>query len=109
MLALAELKRRRPHLRFMLFGDEKPTDAPFAYEHLGVATAEELSWTYSEATVGLSLSLTNYSLVPQEMLACGLPCVELGGRSLESVYGVDGPSSWRAPTPSNWRMPWSGF
>ncbi len=29
--------------------------------------------------VGLCLSLTNYSLMPQEMLACGLPCVELAG------------------------------
>jgi hypothetical protein len=23
------------------------------------------------------MSMTNYSLIPQEMLACGLPCVEL--------------------------------
>ena len=91
MLALAELERRRPQTRFVLFGDERPADAPFAYEHLGLATPEELSWAYSEATVGLSLSLTNYSLIPQEMLACGLPCVELGGRAIESVYGADGP------------------
>src|SRR4051794_18172129 len=91
MLALAELKRRRPHLRFVLFGDEKPAEAAFDYEHLGVATPVELSWAYSDATVGLSLSLTNYSLIPQEMLACGLPCVELGGRSIETVYGADGP------------------
>ena len=38
---------------------------------------------YSEATVGLCLSLTNYSLIPQEMLACGLPCVDLEGASAE--------------------------
>ena len=35
----------------------------------------------AEATVGLCLSLTNYSLIPQEMLACGLPCVDLAGAS----------------------------
>lgn len=91
ILALAELRRRRPHLRFVLFGDSEPPATPFPYEHLGVATPDELSWAYSGATVGLSLSLTNYSLIPQEMLACGLPCVELGGRSIESVYGADGP------------------
>ena len=91
LLALAELHRRRPQLRFVLFGDPMPAPTPFPYEHLGVASPEQLSWAYSEGTVGLSLSLTNYSLIPQEMLACGLPCVELSGHSLESVYGGDGP------------------
>ncbi|MDA0171525.1 glycosyltransferase [Solirubrobacter taibaiensis] len=91
LLALAELHRRRPGTRFVLFGDTKPTETPFPYEHLGIASPVELSWAYSEARVGLSLSLTNYSLIPQEMLACGLPCVELAGRSIESVFGEDGP------------------
>ena len=44
-----------------------------------------------EATVGLCLSLTNFSLMPKEMLACGLPCVELAGVSAESIFGADGP------------------
>jgi glycosyltransferase involved in cell wall biosynthesis/SAM-dependent methyltransferase/GT2 family glycosyltransferase len=91
VLALQELQRRRPDLRFVLFGNEKPIDTPFAYEDLGVASPDELAWAYSEATVGLSLSLTNYSLIPQEMLACGLPCVELAGRAIEGVFGPDGP------------------
>ena len=50
-----------------------------------------LAWRYSEATVGLCLSLTNYSLVPQEMMACGLPCVDIRGGSAEAEFGVDGP------------------
>jgi glycosyltransferase involved in cell wall biosynthesis/SAM-dependent methyltransferase/GT2 family glycosyltransferase len=91
VLALQELHRRRPDTRFVLFGAEKPVETPFPHEHLGVASPDELAWLYSEATVGLSLSLTNYSLIPQEMLACGLPCVELAGRSIESVFGPDGP------------------
>src|SRR4051794_20849569 len=89
--ALQELHRRRPGTRFVLFGGEQPVSAPFPYGTLGVASPDELAWAYSEATVGLSLSLTNHSLIPQEMLACGLPCVELAGRSIESVYGPDGP------------------
>ena len=40
---------------------------------------------YNEATVGLCLSLTNHSLIAQEMLACGLPVVELAGRALRVV------------------------
>ena len=46
---------------------------------------------FSEATVGVCLSLTNYSLIPKEMLACGLPCVDLDGPSARSVFGADGP------------------
>lgn len=91
LLALEELLRRRPELRIVLFGEDKPVATPFPYDDLGIAAPEELAWAYSEATVGLSLSLTNYSLIPQEMLACGLPTVELAGRSLETVYGTDGP------------------
>jgi glycosyltransferase involved in cell wall biosynthesis/SAM-dependent methyltransferase len=91
LLALEELHRRRPDLRFVLFGDTDPIDAPFPYTHLGIASPAELAWAYSQATVGLSLSLTNYSLIPQEMLACGLPCVELAGRAIEGVFGADGP------------------
>ena len=86
-------------LRFVLFGDTEPIDPPFPHEHLGVASPEELSWAYSEATVGLSLSLTNYSLIPQEMMACGLPCVELAGDNLERVFGADGPARARAADP----------
>jgi glycosyltransferase involved in cell wall biosynthesis len=99
VLALEELHRRRPELRFVLFGDKDPLDTPFPYEHLGIASPEELSWAYSEARVGLSLSLTNYSLTPQEMLACGLPVVELAGRSIESVFGPDGPIGRAADNP----------
>jgi len=89
--ALAELYRRRPELRIILFGDPTPVRTGFPYEHLKVLTPEQLSWLYSQATVGLCLSLTNFSLMPKEMLACGLPCVELAGVSAESIFGPDGP------------------
>jgi glycosyltransferase involved in cell wall biosynthesis/SAM-dependent methyltransferase len=97
LLVLEELRRRRPGLRFVLYGDQDPVAAPFPYEHLGIASPEELSWAYSEATVGLSLSLTNYSLIPQEMLACELPVVELAGLSMESVFGPNGPVELAPP------------
>lgn len=89
--ALEELHRRRPGVRILLFGSNEPMQTSFPHEHLGILSPQELSWLYSEATVGLCLSLTNFSLMPQEMLACGLPCVELGGVSAESVFGPDGP------------------
>ena len=91
LLALAELYRRRPDVRIVLFGSDNPVPTSFPYEHVGVLGPEALSWLYSHATVGLSLSMTNYSLIPKEMLACGLPCVEFAGMSAESVFGDPGP------------------
>jgi glycosyltransferase involved in cell wall biosynthesis len=90
LLAIEELLRRRPDLRVVLYGTKTPIEANFPYEHAGVVTPEQLSWLYSEATVGLCLSMTNFSLIPKEMLACGLPCVELEGVSAESIFGPDG-------------------
>jgi glycosyltransferase involved in cell wall biosynthesis len=91
LMALAELKRRRPDTRIVLFGTNEVLHASFPYEHVSVLSPEQLSSLYSEATVGLCLSLTNFSLMPKEMLACGLPCVELAGISAESIFGPDGP------------------
>ena len=91
LMALAELHRRKPDVRIVLFGTDKPLHAAFPYEHMGVLSPAQLARLYSEATVGLCLSLTNFSLMPKEMLACGLPCVELAGVSAESIFGTDGP------------------
>ena len=72
LAALAELHRRRPDLRIVLFGDPTPVRTGFPYEHLRVLSPEQLSWLYSEATVGLCLSLTNFSLMPQASISFGI-------------------------------------
>ena len=51
--------RRRPDVRIVMFGERHPLPTPFPYEQLGVASPEDLSWLFSEATVGLCLSMTN--------------------------------------------------
>ncbi|MFM8792224.1 MAG: glycosyltransferase [Solirubrobacterales bacterium] len=99
MLALAELSRRRPETRIVAYGDRYPLESTFPYEWLGVADQETLATLYSEATVGLCLSVTNYSRAPQEMMACGLPCVDLAGFSAETVFGEDGPVELSAFSP----------
>ena len=91
LMALAELHRRRPDVRIALFGSGLPTQTPFPHVELGILDPLELSWLYSEATAGLCLSLTNFSLIPKEMMACGLPCVEVAGASAESIFGRSGP------------------
>lgn len=90
VLALGEVVRRRPGTRIALYGTNSVVHAPFHYQHVGIVSPERLRRLYGEATVGLSLSLTNYSLIPLEMIACGLPVVELSGRACESVFGDDG-------------------
>jgi GT2 family glycosyltransferase/glycosyltransferase involved in cell wall biosynthesis len=99
VLALEELHRRRPDTRFVLFGQREPLDLPFPHELLGIASRETLARSYSDATVGLCLSLTNYSLIPQEMLACGLPCVDVVGGSTEAELGRDGGMELAEPDP----------
>jgi glycosyltransferase involved in cell wall biosynthesis len=99
LLALTELARRRPDVEILLFGDPQPPSAPFAFRHLGIADGDALAHTYAEATVGMVLSLTNYSLVAQEMLACGLPAVELDTPSTRAAFGADPPLELAAPRP----------
>jgi glycosyltransferase involved in cell wall biosynthesis len=89
LLALAELHRRRGDLRVVLFGEEQPLRTSFPYRHAGLLSEPELAELYSEATVGVALSLTNYSRVSQEMMACGLPCVELDTPSVRAALGED--------------------
>jgi glycosyltransferase involved in cell wall biosynthesis len=99
LLALEELHRRRPGVEIALFGEARAIDASFPYRPLGVLEAGELARAYSAATVGLVLSLTNPSLIPQEMLACGLPCVDVASESMLSTYGTNGPATLAAPHP----------
>ncbi len=61
---------------------------------------------------GLCLSLTNYSLIPQEMLACGLPCVDLVGGSTEAEAGDTGGMEFAEADPvgarrRRWRRCWT--
>lgn len=90
LFALEELKRRRPGVEVALFGASGPPSTPFACEQLGLLSPAQLAGAYRDATVGLVLSLTNPSLVPQEMLACGLPCVDVDLPATRSEWGESG-------------------
>jgi O-antigen biosynthesis protein len=89
LLGLAELHRRRGDVRVVLFGEEHPIRTSFPYEHAGILPEPDLARLYCEATVGVSLSLTNYSRVSQEMMACALPCVELDTPAVRAALGGD--------------------
>jgi glycosyltransferase involved in cell wall biosynthesis len=91
LAALAELHDRRPGVEAWLFGHGGEAGVDFPHRNLGVVPEPELPALYAEATVGLVLSMTNYSLVAQEMLSCGLPCVELDAPSVVAAFGRGGP------------------
>lgn len=69
-LALAEFARRRPEVDIHLFGD-RPPNLPFRVIDHGRISPAEINEIYNGCAAGLSLSLTNVSLVPWEMLASG--------------------------------------
>ncbi len=98
LLALHELARRRPDVRIALFG-EGPGATPSPFTDLGVLDGRALADLYSRATVGMALSLTNPSLIALEMMACGLPCVELASESMLAGFGRDGPLELAEPDP----------
>jgi glycosyltransferase involved in cell wall biosynthesis len=91
LAALGELHRRRPRVEAWLYGHGGPMGVDFPHRNLGMVPEPELPRVYAEATVGLVLSMTNYSLAAQEMLACGLACVELDAPSVTKAFGRDGP------------------
>ncbi|MFN2414608.1 MAG: glycosyltransferase [Pyrinomonadaceae bacterium] len=87
LLSLALLKQRRPETEVVLFGSEDlPYRLPFDHTPAGILGEAELAELYRGAAAGLSISLTNYSLVPQEMLACGLPVVEMDLPPVRAAY-----------------------
>lgn len=87
LLALALLKGKLPDVEVVLFGsDDLSYQLPFEFTSAGILGEHKLADLYRGATVGLSVSLTNYSLVPQEMLACGLPVVEMNLPPLRAAY-----------------------
>ena len=90
-LAMEELRRRRPDVEIALFGEARPLAVRFSHRHLGVLPPAELARAYRRAAVGVALSTTNPSLVTTEMLACGLPVVELASAAMVATFGARGP------------------
>ncbi|MBA2347147.1 MAG: glycosyltransferase family 4 protein [Solirubrobacterales bacterium] len=99
VLALAELHRRRPGVEIAVFGEAGDLELPFPARQLGVVASDELAHVYAHATVGLCLSLTNPSLIPTEMLACGLPVVDVASDAMVATFGAGGPVTLTEPEP----------
>jgi O-antigen biosynthesis protein len=90
LAGLATAFERRPSIRVVAFGSNLGVTAPFPLEDYGVRPPSELAELYRRASVGLVFSLTTHSLVAHEMMASGLPVVELEGDNVSSALGQSG-------------------
>jgi O-antigen biosynthesis protein len=97
---LATLFERRLDHRVVLFGSNFPPNVPFPCENVGVVPPKKLAALYRRASIGLVFSMTNLSLVDQEMMAAGLPVVELNRENVSASLGRSGDLTLLAkPTP----------
>jgi glycosyltransferase involved in cell wall biosynthesis len=90
LLAFEALAAKGIDFEVHLFGsDTAPDQAAFPVVDHGVVDSASLEDLYARCTLGVCFSATNHSLIPQEMMACGLPVVELDGPSTRAVFPPD--------------------
>lgn len=70
LMAMEVFAARRPEITLHFYGD-RMGKLPFAFVDHGKVTPAQLNAIYNQCYAGLSLSMTNVSLVPHEMLAAG--------------------------------------
>lgn len=77
--ALEIFKSKRPEIKIVLYGSTQINNK-FNFEveiKKVLPKLTDLAELYAESTIGMVFSTTNPSLVPYEMMACGLPVVDL--------------------------------
>lgn len=76
LLVLSEVSQRIPEVEIVFAGwDISSYSIPFKHVNAGLLLVDELPKLYNECDVALVLSLTNLSLLPLELMACGTPVV----------------------------------
>lgn len=83
-LALEIIHSKKPDVRFILVGGNVDTES-LAYPTFnpGSVKVEELANLYSQCKAALILSCTNLSLLPLEVMACGVPVISNKGANAE--------------------------
>ena len=75
--ALGIVKHLMPEVKIYLYGSRSTGRVWFEHENLGLLDLEACNRLYNRCAVGLCISGTNPSRIPFEMMAAGLPVVEL--------------------------------
>jgi WsaF, C-terminal domain len=71
------VKSRCPDTTIYLYGSRAEAPGALDCEHLGLLSLPECNELYNRCRVGLCISSTNPSRIPFEMMAAGLPVVDL--------------------------------
>ncbi|MGG7516336.1 glycosyltransferase family 4 protein [Allorhizobium undicola] len=89
-MALDLLKKRGLDFEVDFFGwDLGELDVAYPYRNHGVLNGGQLADLYREATIGVVFSATNHSLVNKEMMACGLPVIDLDRENVRAIFPDD--------------------
>jgi hypothetical protein len=97
LMAIEVFAARRPEITLHFYG-EKMGKLPFAFIDHGKITPVQLNEIYNQCYTGLSLSMTNVSLVPHEMLAAG--CIPVVNDTDHNRIVLDNPYvRYAAPNP----------
>jgi glycosyltransferase involved in cell wall biosynthesis len=76
MLVLRDVIKMKPDALIVLAGwDMRGYKVPFKYENAGLVELNKLAQLYRQCDVALVLSFSNVSLLPLELMACGVPVV----------------------------------
>lgn len=78
--ALEIFAKNNPDVEIVLYGSLNIDSSNISFKHVNrgiLETLDQLAELYSSASVGIVFSTTNPSLVPYEMMSCGLPVVDL--------------------------------
>lgn len=83
------LKDKLPNYELILFGSNNiPVKHKIKFKNLGVLPhISDLAELYRTSRLGIVFSTTNPSLVPYEMMACGLPVVDMESEYAYVNYG----------------------
>lgn len=94
LMAMEIFAARRPDIDLHFYGDTMGK-LPFRFIDHGRVQPDELNQIYNQCYAGLSLSLTNVSLVPHEMLAAG--CIPVVNEAVQNRIVLDNPFVRYAP------------
>lgn len=87
--SLDVIQRLDPTLKMYVFGsDDKGFDLD-SVENLGLLSVEQCAELYRRCEIGLCFSATNPSRVPFEMMACGLPVIDIEGDNTSLDFPQD--------------------
>ena len=90
LLALEYLAKKDVRFHVDFFGAKlEITGLPYSFTDHRILTEPELAELYRRCDIGVVFSSTNYSLVAQEMMASGLPVLELDAESTRRIYPAE--------------------